>query len=130
MLEYLRRVRALRAWVPDHFRLCAAHVIDVGRNHRAGYTDDDHLNEAVEWLKRAQDVTGDGGVSGRYDLHEGWTSSYPETTGYIIPTLLKLASVRNDPSFIERAERCVRFLLSTQLESGAFPGGEIAHNST
>jgi folate-dependent phosphoribosylglycinamide formyltransferase PurN len=130
MLRYIRAARAARVWVPDHFRLCAAQVIDIDRNRRVGFSDDDHLSEAISWLQRAQDVTGDGGVSGRYDLSRGWTSSYPETTGYIVPTLLKLAGVRNDRAFVDRAERCVRFLLSTQLESGAFPGGEIAENST
>jgi uncharacterized protein YyaL (SSP411 family) len=116
--------------VPDHFRLCAAQVIDVNRNRRAGFTDDEHLSEVISWLQRAQDVTRDGGISGRYDLGRGWTSSYPETTGYIVPTLLKLAVVTKDHTFVDRAERCVRFLLSTQLQSGAFPGGEIAENRT
>ena len=130
MLRYIRAARSVRAWVPDHFRLCAAQVIDIDRNRRAGFSDDDHLSEAISWLQRAQDVTSDGGVSGRYDLSRGWTSSYPETTGYIVPTLLELANARNDCSFVDRAEQCVRFLLSTQLESGAFPGGEIAENRT
>src|SRR6185369_10601135 len=94
------------------------------------FSDDDHLRAAVRWLERAQDATGDGGVSGRYHLHRGWTSSYPETTGYIVPTLLKLAETWRDTAMVDRAARCVRFLLSTQLENGAFPGGEIAENRT
>src|SRR5262252_378034 len=128
MLRSLRSAKSLRLWVPDHLRFCAAQVVDIDRNRCAGLGDDDHLSEAIAWLQRAQDITGDGGVSGRYHLRLGWTSSYPETTGYIIPTLLKLAEVKADRTFIDRAERCVRFLLSTQLESGAFPGLEIAEN--
>jgi uncharacterized protein YyaL (SSP411 family) len=103
-------------------------VLNLSRNRDAGFGDEDHLSEAVSWLERAQDVTGDGGVSGRFHLRDGWTSSYPETTGYIIPTWLNLAEVHRDDRFVGRAERSVRFLLSTQLDSGAFPAGEIAEN--
>src|SRR5262249_29946945 len=45
---------------------------------------------AVDWLLRAQGVTGDAGVSYGYfpcspENNSGWRPSYPETTGYIIP---------------------------------------------
>ncbi len=79
---------------------------------------------------RAQDSSGDGGICGRYFLAHGWSSSYPETTGYAIPTLLTLADVLADDEYRERANRCVEFLLSVQLPSGAFPGLEVAHNRT
>ena len=85
---------------------------------------------AASWLARAQDATTDGGVSGRYRLSGGWTSSYPETTGYIIPTFLGLAADDENAGFFHRAERCVSFLLPLQLKEGAFPGGEIAENRT
>ena len=130
MLRYLRTARSLRLWVPEHLRLCVGQVMNLDRKRSLGLGDEEHLSEAVAWLQRAQDVTGDGGVSGRFHLSSGWTSSYPETTGYIIPTWLKLAEVRKAQHFIDRAEKCVRFLRSTQLESGAFPAGEIAENQT
>ena len=50
-----------------------------------------HLEAAAGWLRRAQDATVDGGVSWGYRLHGGWAASYPETTGYIVPTYLALA---------------------------------------
>ncbi len=89
--------------------------------------DPEHLAAAAAWLCRAQDLSGDGGIIGRYRLDQGWTSSYPETTGYIIPTFLALAG-HLDPDYAARAGRCVEFLLGTQLDSGAFPAGEIAAN--
>jgi folate-dependent phosphoribosylglycinamide formyltransferase PurN len=106
-----------------------AQVVDVKRNLRA-YSDHLHLVAAADWLKRAQDATSDGGFVGRYNLRTGWSSTYPETTGYIIPTLLKLADELRDKEFIARAQRAVDFLLSVQLPNGAFPGSEIAENST
>src|SRR4051812_25659207 len=64
---------------------------------------DRHLNEAIEWLKRAQDSSADRGVSYGADFGGPWLGSYPETTGYIIPTFLKLADHYKDDSFIRRA---------------------------
>src|SRR5207237_4063911 len=83
-----------------------------------------HLAATLAWLKAAQDATGDGGVSGRFRLDRGWSPSYPETTGYIIPTFLELARRQRDGDLVARAGRMVRFLLGVQLPSGAFPGGE------
>ncbi|MGD9614723.1 MAG: formyltransferase family protein [Alphaproteobacteria bacterium] len=88
------------------------------------------MKAAAAWLAAAQDSQPDGGISGRYRLDRGWTSSYPETTGYTIPTLLALANVLGDGQFSDRARRAVNFLLSVQLASGAFPGLEIAENRT
>jgi folate-dependent phosphoribosylglycinamide formyltransferase PurN len=62
-------------------------------------------------------------------VDRGWTSSYPETTGYIIPTFLALARELRDRRFEDRAARGVDFLLRLQLPDGAFPAGEI-HEGT
>ena len=80
---------------------------------------------AGDWLRRAQDATGDGGVAWAYGLHRGWGPSYPETTGYIIPTFLDLAAVTGDEDFADRARRCLDFLLPLQLPGGAFPAGTL-----
>ena len=114
---------------PLNLRIAVGQMVDVERNLRA-YSDHDHLMAAINWLKRAQDASGDGGFIGRYNLKTGWSSSYPETTGYIIPTLLRLADEFHDDDYIKRAQRAIDFLLSVQLPSGAFPGAEIAENST
>lgn len=53
-----------------------------------------HLGAAAERLCAAQDAFNDGGVARSYSLiyehffnRKGWIPSYPETTGYIIPTV-------------------------------------------
>jgi glycosyltransferase involved in cell wall biosynthesis len=93
-------------------------------------TSDQHLDEAILWLCRAQDAVNGGGVSYGYDLKEGWLRPYPETTGYIIPTFLNYA--RNHKSEIgedrarsirERVERMALWLTTVQMQSGAIPGG-------
>ncbi|HUI83104.1 MAG TPA: formyltransferase family protein [Candidatus Binatia bacterium] len=114
---------------PGNLRLAVAQLMDVERNLRV-YSEREHLEAAAGWLKRAQDATADGGFVGRYSLKTGWSSSYPETTGYIVPTLLKLADQLQDEEFLQRAQRAIDFLLSVQLANGAFPGAEIVENTS
>ena len=54
-----------------------------------------NLDATYKWLFRAQDATPDNGVSAGLSLTEGWMHSYPETTGYIIPTFLALSKALN-----------------------------------
>lgn len=119
----------LAVWRPSHATFWRDQLVHLHRNEHAGHSEWDHLLAAAEWLGRAQDATGDGGVSGRYSMSAGWTSSYPETTGYIIPTFLALAA-NVDPVYRARAQRCVEFLKGVQLEDGAFPAGEVNENRT
>jgi hypothetical protein len=91
-----------------------------------------HLLEAIAWLVRAQDATPDSGISRGYSLvkHDefarGWQPSYPETTGYIIPTLYAAAELFNRPVLAARAELAARWEVSVQLPSGAVRGGTMA----
>jgi len=130
----LGRAIDLRAWRPSHaayiWRHAAGPRAGVGTAGAGSEADSEpRIAEAAAWLARAQEATGDGGVAGRYRLDGGWTSSYPETTGYLIPTFLRLEAT-GWPGFEARARRAVDFLLGLQLPSGAFPGGEVAENLT
>jgi hypothetical protein len=130
MLVELKRAVRYRAWVSGHPAFLLSQSFDHERNVRRGLTDEDHLRAAAQWLAAAQDSQSDGGIAGRYQLGRGWTSSYPETTGYIVPTFLALSRALPQAGFRERAERAVQFLLSVQLPEGGFPGLEIADNRT
>lgn len=88
-----------------------------------------HLEAATDWLERCHDMSRDGGLPGRYRLHGGWSRSYPETTGYAIPTFLRLADHLARPYLKGRAERCAAFLLAQRTDLGAFPGGEVGSGS-
>lgn len=130
LIDLARILDRGQAWRQGHARLLLHQVYDRDTNRRAGYSDRDHLSAAGHWLRAAQDAMDDGGICGRYHLHKGWTSSYPETTGYIVPTFLALAEELGDEDYVSRAERAIRFLLDLQLDSGAFPGGEVAENTS
>ena len=47
-----------------------------------------HLEAAIDWLISAFRATDDRGWAAGYSLLTGWGKPYPETTGYIIPTLI------------------------------------------
>jgi hypothetical protein len=85
------------------------------------------VEEAIGWLCRAQDrsTSHDGGVARHFSLTSGWSSSYPETTGYIIPTVLAYAALRNDAGLRLRATRMVDWLVAIQQPDGGFQGGTI-----
>lgn len=117
-----------RAWRPATLAALGGGVVHRGRNDELGLTDRDHLEAAAGWLARAQDAQRDGGISGRYHLGRGWSSSYPETTGYLVPTMLALESEAGVAGFGDRARRAIAFLLGVQLPGGGFPGMEIAQN--
>lgn len=81
----------------------------------------DHLEAAINWLYQTQDVNESEGSSAGYNLVLGWESPYPETTGYIIPTLYRYASETGIEEANNRATRMAEWLQSIQLSSGAFP---------
>jgi O-antigen/teichoic acid export membrane protein len=84
------------------------------------------IDAALDWLCAAQDksTSADGGVSRDYHLVRQWASSYPETTGYIVPTFL--AHARDDARDLRaRARRMLDWLVRIQLPTGAFQGGKI-----
>ena len=84
-----------------------------------------HLKEAAEWIIRAQDATPDRGVSHMFDLSKGWRASYPETTGYIIPTLLDYARFSGNDEYKYRALEMADWELAVQLDCGAIQSGTI-----
>ncbi len=80
---------------------------------------DRHLLAAESWLCRAQDASPTGGVSYGYSLRGGWRPPYPETSGYIATTFLRLAEDRH-PGYRDRALRILRWLLTIQNADGSF----------
>jgi hypothetical protein len=85
------------------------------------------VDAGLDWLARAQDcsASADGGVARDFSLVKGWATSYPETTGYIIPTLLAAAEARCRVGLKERARRMLDWLSSIQFENGGIQGGKI-----
>ncbi len=83
-------------------------------------TNRDHIFLALNWLKRAQDTTNQGGVSAWYSLVSGWSHSYIETTGYIINTFLDCARIYGSTDLQNRAAHMGDFLLTQEVAGGGF----------
>lgn len=84
------------------------------------------LQAAAEWLACAQDVTGSGGVSAYYDVAKrSWAGAYPETTGYIIPTLFRYAEFAGNDEYRERAIRMAAWESDIQLADGGVRAGTM-----
>ncbi len=84
---------------------------------------------AVDWLLRAQRATPDDGVSLGFfpcDSHGApWRPSYPETTGYIITSLLAYSRRYGSDEACEAALRMARWEAQVQMPSGAVQGGPV-----
>jgi uncharacterized protein YyaL (SSP411 family) len=128
-LRSVRELTGIRTLNPVALR-------EVWRERNGGHPVDEahgpHLDAAIDWLVRAQDATGTGGIARGYSLvrsdyfrTKGWEPAYPETTGYIIPTLLTAARDLHRPDLRERAERAARWECAIQLPSGAIQGGVV-----
>lgn len=127
-------LKHLRDWakgVREELRLPAA-AKAMRKRDRAGLPGKDPgidrvIEEGIGWLGRAQDRSAsvDGGVARHYSLIDGWGTSYPETTGYIIPTLLEYACLAGKEEPRDRARRMLDWLLSIQFPDGGFQAGPI-----
>lgn len=80
---------------------------------------DNHLQEALSWLVRAGDRDAKGGIPAFYDLLRGrWAPSYPETTGYAIPTLLVYAQRQTQARVRTLAITLADYLLHVRTTEG------------
>lgn len=124
LLNKARKVR-------DDLSLPVAARMESRQDHRvAALTDpgiESSVAAALDWLGSAQDssLSNDGGIARDYSLVSGWRASYPETSGYIVPTLLRGQPGGRNDVHRERARAVLDWLVSIQLESGGFQGGVI-----
>ena len=85
------------------------------------------IDEGIAWLGRAQDrsLSHDGGVARHFSLINGWSTSYPETTGYIVPTMITYGQETGNRDAIARARRMLDWLVEIQFPEGGFQGGMV-----
>ena len=88
---------------------------------------DGALSAAIGWLCRSQDVTGRQGSSKGFSLLHGWLPAYPETTGYVLGTLLEYARRLGGASqLIERAVQMGDWEKAVQEPDGGIMEGHVA----
>jgi hypothetical protein len=81
-----------------------------------------HLAATAEWLLRSIQH-GQGGSCAYFTLAGGWSRPYPETTGYLIPTLLTLSRTLEEFDGEERGVALGSWLLALQGSDGSWRGG-------
>jgi hypothetical protein len=79
------------------------------------------LEGTATWLLRSERPK--GGSAAHYAPLLGWSRAYPETTGYIVPTLLRLADALREPAYEAAALRLGEWLLSVRNADGSWNGG-------
>jgi hypothetical protein len=84
---------------------------------------------ALAWLIRSIEACGGEGsavfYSRLYRPLRGWADAYPETTGYIIPTLIDCGKRFDREDLGTLAVLQARWVMSLQYVDGALPGGAV-----
>ena len=80
------------------------------------------LDASIDWLLRSIRC-GHGGSAGYFSLWRGWSRPYPETTGYIIPTLFSYAELTGKEETRRIAFELGHWLRSIQEKDGYWHGG-------
>lgn len=89
-----------------------------------------HLDEAMGWLKRAQDAGTDRGVAYGVYFGDDFDVSYPETTGYVCQTFVDQYRLTGDRNLLDRAIAMGDWEISIQMANGAVMGGKYNTNPT
>jgi uncharacterized protein YyaL (SSP411 family) len=94
------------------------------------YSEDERtaaLEKAVRWLLHSRNSMSDDGF-GSYHLLNGWSDSYVETTGYIIPSLLAYGINSGNTEIITKVIESAEWLIAIQKDSGGWQGGCVGDN--
>ena len=83
-------------------------------------SDESHIRSATDWLLGAQRAGGGNGYAHSFHLLGGWQPPYPETSGYIIPTLGQVYRRFNRPELRASVTAASRWLQSIQQSDGSF----------
>jgi hypothetical protein len=96
----------------------------AGRSDRSASLElyERHLASTAAWLLKSIEC-GRGGSCAFFSLVGGWSRPYPETTGYLVPTLLALSRVLRGFDAEGRATELGSWLLSLQDAEGWWRGG-------
>lgn len=82
---------------------------------------EDSLRLTIDWLLQTRHKL--GGSSAAFRLYAGWNKPYPETTGYIIPTLINYHQRSGDRECLDVAYNFGEWLVNIQDRQGYWLGG-------
>ena len=83
--------------------------------------DSESLKKVMKWIINAQNVSEGGGISAYYSIRKGWNEDYPETTGYLVETLIDYYKLSKNKLYLLAALKAIDWLTKKQLANGSFP---------
>ena len=93
MINKLKSIKYNKLYKPSHIKRYLFDNLEIiGRTQTSEQT----LEKTFQWIKSSIDATNDDGSSAYYRYSSGWKGSYPETTGYLIPTMYDYAAFKNN----------------------------------
>jgi len=114
-------LRMSKSWIiPRRLQTLCRSAIWGQQLQDAADLDEHYIDAAAEWLLEAQRAGGGGGFAHSYHLLHGWQPAYPETTGYIIPTLHRLRRRNGNPALQASIVAAVSWLKAIQNSDGSF----------
>ena len=122
MINKLKSIKYNKLYKPSHIKRYLFDNLEIiGRTQTSEQT----LEKTFQWIKSSIDATNDDGSSAYYRYSSGWKGSYPETTGYLIPTMYDYAAFKNNDDWKNRAKKAADWLLSIQAPVGGWQGLQI-----
>lgn len=90
---------------------------------------DKGMSACLGWLRDSFEATGFQGSAHSYSPIFGWARAYPETTGYLIETLVKASRLEGEEDLEAYAESALHWLCNIQLPNGAFTALTVEHRT-
>ena len=88
-----------------------------------------HLDAGINWFISNQKLQPDNGISSHLEFNFGklkLCESFPEVTGYIIPTLFEYNRFFKNKKVFDSAVNAAEWELTLQNQDGSFSGGVIS----
>lgn len=87
------------------------------------------INQVYQWLSSSIKANNGNGSAAYFSLFSGWSKAYPETTGYLFPTLQILYNRTKDEQILKQINSSILWILSLQKADGSFPQGITSNES-
>jgi uncharacterized protein YyaL (SSP411 family) len=122
MINYLRLIKNKKLYRPTLLTRVVLDNCGIVGKHVAV---EESLKNTFTWIKASFDATKDGGSSAYYIFGGGWKASYPETTGYLIPTMYEYAAYSGNKEWAVLAKKAADWLLKIQDAQGGWQGLQV-----
>lgn len=122
MISALKKAKLYKLYRPSHFKKVLLDKLGlVGKIP----THNQSLQNIFSWIEGSYKANNDGGSSAYYRLGQGWKGSYPETTGYLIPTLYDYYHYTKEEKWKKLAFNSSEWLLKIQHAEGGWQGLQV-----